>query len=286
MSLSRRSFLKKSGVMAAGLTAASFPFLKACGTPEEETMPFGIQLYTLRDIIADDPRGILKQLSEFGYKQIESYEGPMGIYWQMGNIGFKNYLDELGMTLISTHANVFEDFERKVAEAAEIGVEHIISPWIGPQETLDDYRRIAGQFNELGRIASNAGLRFAYHNHAYTFELQEGEYPQDVLMGNTDPDLVDFQLDIYWVAAAGENPIDWIRKYPNRFVSSHVKDLANGDDPESVTLGTGTLDYQEILPVAKENGMKYFIVEQEAYTGTTPIDSARDNAQFMKQLRI
>jgi len=288
MSYSRRSFLKKSGLMASGLAIGSLPFLKACNSSEAgQNQPFGIQLYTLRDIIADDPRDILKQLSEFGYQQIESYDGPMGIYWNMGHTGFKEYLDELGMTMISSHANVSENFEQKVDEAAEIGVEHLIAPWVGPQETLDDFRKIADQFNELGQIANRAGIRFAYHNHDYSFQQLEGEYPQDILMQGTDPELVDFQLDIYWVAAAGEDPVTWIKKYPNRFISSHVKDLSNdGGEPESVVLGTGTINFTHILKIAKENGMKHFIVEQEAYTGTTPIDAARENANYMKELRI
>lgn len=286
MNYSRRSFLKKSGLMASGLAIGSLPFLKACTAKAQNSHPFGIQLYTLRDIIADDPKGVLKQLSEFGYNQIESYDGPMGIYWGMGHKGFKEYMDQLGMTLVSSHANVSEEFERKVDEAAEIGVEYLINPYVGPQETLDDFKKIADQFNEHGEIANSAGIGFAYHNHAYSFELLEGEYPQDIMMQGTDPDLVDFQMDIYWVVAAGEDPAEWIKKYPNRFVSSHVKDMKNGDEPESVVLGNGTIDFAPILKVAKENGLKYLIVEQEAYTGTTPIDAARENAAYMKELTI
>jgi len=272
--------------MASGLAIGSLPFLKANSAKAQNSHPFGIQLYTLRDIIGDDPKGVLKQLSEFGYNQIESYDGPMGIYWGMGHKGFKEYMDQLGMTLISSHANVTEDFERKVDEAAEIGVEYLINPYVGPQETLDDFKRIADQFNKHGEIANRAGISFAYHNHAYSFELLEGEYPQDIMMQGTDPDLVDFQMDIYWVVAAGEDPSEWIEKYPNRFVLSHVKDLKNGDNPESVVLGNGTIDFAPILKIAKENGMKYFIVEQEAYTGTTPIDAARANATYMNGLTI
>ncbi len=270
----------------SGAALGTLPFLTSCASPANETSPFGIQLYTLRDIIVDDPEGVLRQLAEFGYKQIESYAGPMGIYWGMGNTGFKQLMDELDMTMVSSHANVFEDFERMANEAAEIGVEYLICPWIGPQETLDDYREMADRFNQIGEQANAAGIKFAYHNHAYTFEEQEGELPQDVLMNLTDPELVEYQLDIYWVVAAGHNPIEWMQRYPGRFTSSHVKDLANGDNPESTLLGTGSINYPEILRVAKENGMKYFIVEQEAYTGTTPMDAARENALYMSALNI
>jgi len=285
MKSSRRTFLKTSGYAAAGV-ALSGTMLSFCTPANREHMPFGLQLYTLRHVIGDDPRGVISQVADFGYKQIESYEGPLGMFWGMGNRDFKSFLDDLGITMISSHANVFDDLERKVNELAEIGVEYIVSPWIGPQDSLDDYRAIAEQFNQVGEIANNSGLKFAYHNHAYTFEEQEGELPQDILMGNTDPDLVEYQLDIYWVAIAGEDPAAWFRRYPNRFTTCHVKDLANGDDPESTILGTGTIDYPSLLPVAKENGMKYFIVEQEAYTNTTPLDAVRENAEYMRNLVI
>lgn len=286
MSYSRRSFLKKSGLLATGLAVGTVPFLKSCGAAEPEYSPFGLQLYTLRDVIGDDPEGVIRQVAEFGYKQIESYEGQDGMYWGMGNTGFKSFLDDLGLTMISSHSNVFDDFERKAEEAAEIGVEYLVSPWIGPQDTIDEFKEYADRFNEAGQIAQNAGIKFAYHNHAYTFEELEGEFPQDVLMENTDPDLVEFQMDIYWVVAAGHDPVEWIQKYPGRFTSSHIKDLMNGDEPESTILGNGSIDFPAIVDVAKNNGMKYYIVEQEAYTDTTPIDSVGENAEYMKELNI
>lgn len=275
-----------SGLMASGLAVGSLPFLKSCAPAGRNNNSFGLQLYTLRDVIVDNPEGTLRQVAEYGYNQIESYEGQMGMFWGLGNTGFKQLMDELDMTIISSHANVFEDFERKANEAAEIDMKYIVCPWIGPQDSLDDYREIAEQFNGMGEVANSAGIRFAYHNHAYTFEEQEGQMPQDVLMENTDPDLVEYQMDIYWVAAAGQDPAEWLQRYPGRFTSGHVKDLSNGNDPESTILGTGILNYQELLPVAAENGMEDFIVEQEAYTGTTPMDAIRENAEYMRGLDI
>ncbi|MGM0458251.1 MAG: sugar phosphate isomerase/epimerase family protein [Bacteroidota bacterium] len=287
MTYDRKTFLKLSGLLAGGAAMGTLPFLKGCSSTGSSTQnAFGLQLYTLRDVIADDPEGTLRQVAEFGYTQIESYEGPMGMWWDMGNSGFKELLDELGMTALSSHANVFEEFERKANEAAEIGLKYIVCPWIGPQDSLDDYREIAEQFNEMGEIATDLGLRFAYHNHAYSFEEQEGEIPHDVLMENTDPDLVEYQMDIYWVVAAGHDPIEWMERYPGRFTSGHVKDITSGSDPESTVLGTGTIGWQTLLPEAANLGMEDYIVEQEAYAGTTPIDAIRDNAEFMRSLNL
>ena len=276
-----------SGLLAGGAAIGTLPFLKGC-TPAEtsSSTDFGLQLYTLRDVIAEDPEATIRQVADFGYTQLESYDGPMGMWWGMGTTGYKNLLDELGMSPISSHANVFEEFERKANEAAEVGLTFIVCPWIGPQETMDDFRQIADQFNEMGEIANNLGLRFAYHNHAYSFEELEGELPQDVMMNITDPELVEYQMDIYWVVAAGEDPMAWMEKYPGRFTTCHVKDLAQGEEPESTVLGTGSIDYKQLLPMSQEYGMEGFIVEQEAYTGTTPIDAIRANAEYMKSLSI
>ena len=287
MTYDRKTFLKMSGLLAGGAAIGTLPFLKGCSSAQSSSQTdFGLQLYTLRNVIAEDPEATLRQVADFGYTQIESYDGPMGMWWNMRNTGYKSLLDELGMTAISSHANVFEEFERKANEAAEIGLTFIVCPWVGPQESMDDFRRIAGQFNEMGEIANDLGLRFAYHNHAYSFEELEGELPQDVMMENTDPELVEYQMDIYWVIAAGHDPAGWMQKYPGRFTTCHVKDMAPGDEPESTVLGTGSIDFAQLLPVAAEYGMEEFIVEQEAYAGTTPIDAIRDNAAYMKELNI
>ncbi len=286
MSSSRRSFLKASGFLTAGAALAGTPLISFCNAVNRSQVQFGLQLYTLRDVIVDNPEEVIRQVAGFGYKQIESYEGPLGMFWGMGNIGFKSLMDDLDITMISSHANVFDDFERKAAEAAEIGVEYLVCPWIGSQDNLDAYREMADTFNEIGRVARNAGIKFAYHNHAYTFHEIDGQVPHKILMDNTDPELVEYQMDIYWVVAGGHDPEEWIRNYPNRFTSSHVKDLKNGADRESTILGTGTIDFPPILKLAKEKGMKYFIVEQEAYTDTTPMDAVRENAVYMKNLRL
>jgi sugar phosphate isomerase/epimerase len=286
MNLSRRSFLKSSGLLASGLTLGNLPRLHGSTPKTGEISNFGLQLYTLRDVITKDPQGVLRQVGKFGYRQIESYEGPQGMFWGMGHVAFQQFLAEHGMTLTSSHANVFTDFERKVEQAAAIGIEQLVCPWIGGQAQLDDYRKMADTFNELGRIANQAGIRFAYHNHGYTFEQKEGEFPQDILLQETDPALVDFQMDLYWVENADQRSIEWLKKYPGRFTTSHVKDMSTGDKPESTVLGTGVIDFATILRVGQDNGMKQFIVEQEAYTGTTPLDAVRENADYMRRLRI
>jgi sugar phosphate isomerase/epimerase len=210
------------------------------------------------------------------------------MFWGLGNTGFKKYMDELGMTIVASHCDMNKDFEKKAAEAAAIGMKYLICPWLGPQKTIDDYKRYAETFNEKGRICKENGIRFAYHNHDYSFVELEGKMPQDVMMENTDPALVDFEMDIYWVVTAGQDPITWLKKYNNRFKLSHVKDRmkSNTEKNASTTLGTGSIDYPHILKEAKKYGLEYFLVEQERYDGTTPLKSAAESAAYIKKMEI
>lgn len=289
MNYKRRDFLKLGGNLAAGLAIAPMACkLMAKDEAEKAAAPFGLQLYTLRDDLPKDPKGILKQVASFGYKQIEGYEGSLGLFWGMSNTDFKKYMDELGMNFISSHCDIKKDFEKKAAEAAAIGMKYLMCPWLGPQKSMDDYKRAAEDFNAKGEICKKNGIRFAYHNHDYSFQPLEGQLPQEVMMNMTDPSLVDYEMDIYWVVTAGQDPEAWMKKYKNRFRLCHVKDRTKGstEKADSCTLGEGSIDYSKILKTAKENGMEYYIVEQEKYAGTTPLKAAEADAAYMKKIKF
>lgn len=282
---SRRSFLKAGGALASGMLLGQSAFSSTNARIKE----FGLQLYSLRDDMPKDPKGILKQVASFGYKQIESFEGGQGMFWGMTNKEFKAYMDSLGMTIVSSHCNINKDFDKKAGEAAEIGMKYLICPSIGSQKSVDDWKKIADKFNNCGEICKRNGIRFAYHNHGYTFKELDGQMPQDLLLQNTDAALVDYQMDIYWVVTGGSDPIMWLNKYPNRFTLCHVKDRkknAGNEGDASVDLGTGSIDYSKVLKVAKNKGMKYYIVEQEAYENSTPLKSVAVDAEYMKKLKI
>ncbi|MGK0488803.1 MAG: sugar phosphate isomerase/epimerase [Candidatus Endobugula sp.] len=288
MNYKRRHFLKTAGGFAAGLVIAPYACSSAGSSSEiVSSNNFGLQLYSLRDVIPADPKGILQQVASFGYSQIESYEGAQGMFWGMKNTEFKKYIDGLGLDMISSHCDIDNDFESKAAEAAEIGMKYLICPWRS-QKSLDDYKRVAEDFNVKGEICQSNGIRFAYHNHAYSFETMEGIMPQDIMMAGTDTDLVDFEMDIYWVVTGGQDPKAWFEKYPNRFKLCHMKDrMKNATEAEATcTLGTGSIDFQPIVDVAKANGLEYYIVEQERYDGSTPIESVKEDAAYMSKLTL
>lgn len=304
--VNRRNFIRATGAMAAGSlilpqwACNSAPSSTDSATEDDSAAmaaaapmgigAFGLQLYTLRDVFPQDPKGILKQVADMGYTQIEGYEGDKGIFWGMTHTEWKAYLDELGLTMVSTHCNIGQNFEEKAAQAGEIGMKYLISPYEGPQKSIDDFKKIAEKFNQKGAVCKENGLRFAYHNHEYSFKELDGMMPQDVMMDNTDPSLVDYEMDIYWVVTGGADPIAYFNKYPNRWRLCHVKDRKKGVSMEereaSCDLGTGQIDYPGILKAGKEKGLEYYIVEQELYENSTPLQSAKADADYMKNFQF
>jgi sugar phosphate isomerase/epimerase len=291
MEIKRREFIKTSAAATTGILLSSYlPGCKSASISRDVRNNFGLQLYSLRDVLPNNPKDVLTQVASYGYKQIESYEGQKGMFWGMTNTEFKKLMDDLGMKIVSSHCNINQDFEKKAAEAAQIGMKYLIWPYLGPQKTVDDFKKFAETFNQRGEVCKKNGIRFAYHNHDYGFVPLEGQMPQDILMQNTDKNLVDFEMDIYWVVTPGQDPIAWIDKYPGRFKLCHIKDRKKGASPSqrdvSVDLGTGSIDFKTILKDAGKKGMEYYIVEQEAYENTTPLAAAKADADYLKNFHI
>jgi sugar phosphate isomerase/epimerase len=291
MSLKRRDFLKLGGTFAAAYAFQSTACKVGAMTGNTKIADdFGLQLYSLRDVLPADPKGVLEKVASYGYKQIESYEGKDGMFWGMSNTEFKSYMDQLGMRIIASHTDINKDFEKKVDDAAAIGMKYLICPYKGPQKSIDDFKKIAEDFNKKGEICKKGGIRFGYHNHDYSFKPVDGQLPQNVMMDNTDPALVDFEMDIFWVVAGGADPVEWMKKYKNRFRLCHVKDRSKTPGPNegknSCDLGKGSIDYDTVLKTALKNGIQYYIVEQEFYPDSTSLESAKADAAYMKSLKI
>ena len=292
----RREFLKTAaaGIAVTAITG-NVAGCKSSSLFSSETIKQpGLQLYTLRDVLPKDPKGVLKQVAEMGYKLIESYShDTLGIFWGMTNTEFKKYMDDLGMKIISSHCDINKDFEKKADEAAAIGMKCLICPSLPNEDKMssDDYKKTADIFNQKGEVCKARGLRFAFHNHDQAFTNRpSGFVAEQVLLQNTDPSLVDFEMDIYWVVTAGQDPVKWFKQYPDRFKLCHIKDRKKGvplsEREVSVTLGTGSIDFENILKTARKNGLQYYIVEQERYDNTTPIQAAKEDAEYLKKLKI
>jgi sugar phosphate isomerase/epimerase len=287
----RRSFIKNSG-----LIALSIPFVKAgliSGLKPRRLHAIGIQLYMVRNDMNKDPAGTLDKLGKMGYSQIESFGGDKGIFWGKTNKEFKNLAAQNGLNLVSSHyAGDVKGYEETAAQAAEIGMKYLIYPWKGPQKSIEDFKRIADEFNGYGAICKKHGLKFAYHPHDYPYKKVDGQLPIDVLLDHTDPELVDYQMDIYYTVTEGLDPEYYIKKYKPRFRLCHMRDVmkvrlpAGSTEESACDLGDGIINYKQLLSTALDNGMQYFFVEQSRLFQETALQSAGVNADYLEHLRL
>lgn len=283
--MQRRSFLKQSGLLTAGALSLSQLDVFA-NAPQKAINPFGVQLYSTRDILPKDPKGVMTQLAQMGYKQFESYSGPQGFLWGMEPKEMKSFLGDMGVKMISTHFDMNKDLDRSIDMANGAGLSYLLCPYIGPQKTFDDWKKIADKFNTVGEQVTKGGLKFGYHNHDYSFKPLDGKIPQEYLLANTDPKHVMFELDLCWIDVAGQDPVAHLKKYGKRYELCHIKDYKkeNGK-PVQNDLGKGNVDFKKTLRTAMDNGMKYFIVEQEEYPESV-IGSMKNDAEYMKKLTV
>ena len=287
----RRIFIRNSGIVAL-----SIPFVKWNSTSGFDSLKLpgiGIQLYMVRDDMKKDPAGTLKKLGQMGYTQIESFGGDEGIFWGKTNKEFSNLAKSYGLTLVSSHyEGNNEGFERTAALSSEIGMKYLIYPWKGPQKSIEDFKKIADEFNGYGAICKKHGLRFAYHPHDYPYRKVDGQLPIDVLLDHTDPDLVDYQMDIYYTVTEGLDPEYYIKKYKPRFRLCHMRDVmrvrlpAGSKEESACDLGEGIIDYRHLLSTALSNGMKYFFVEQSRLYHETALQSAVVNEKYLRNLKL
>lgn len=254
----------------------------------------GIQLYMIKEDMARDPAGTLKQLGAMGYTQLESYGSDKGIFWGYTNTDFKKLAADNNLTLVSSHHNPcpLAEFDKLAAEAAAIGMKQLICPWIGSQKTIEPFKRAADDFNTRGTICKKHGLKYGYHPHGYPYKKVQGQLPIDVLLANTDADLVEYQMDVYYAVTEGINPYTYMQKYKGRFTSMHLRDVLkqrlpkDSEEESACDLGTGIINFPKLLTAAKANGAKYFFVEQSRYYHETPLQSAKINAAYLKKLSL
>ncbi len=243
----------------------------------------GVQLYTFRDEMAKDAIGTLKKIAGIGIKKIETARSGKGHYYGLSPKEMKNICDDLGMSLVSGHIHLDENFEQTMEEAVASGQKYLICSTIPTRgQTVDNYKSVAEVFNKAGEKCEKMGIHFGYHNHAYEYESDYGQVLYDVLMDNTQPDLVHMELDLGWVIVAGKDPIDYFKKYEGRFPLWHLKDM-NMTEKESTEFGKGGLDIPKILENQKLSGLKHIFIEQEEYAGT-PLDSMIHNLAYMDKL--
>jgi sugar phosphate isomerase/epimerase len=303
--LTRRGVLRAgAAVGAAGLAGAA---VASTGTPAAAAGHGGggrrvprdrisVQLYTLRDQLAIDLEGTLAALAGIGYTRVE-HAGFVGL----DAAGFKAALDAAGLRASSGHVGIPQPFDaaawqRALADAQVLGSRYIVHPFFGvddngPIRYSSVYRAFARDLNKAGALAKRAGLQFGYHNHHFEFFRLDGgrQTGFDVLTEETDPDLVHFEMDLFWVTRGARDPVDLIRANRGRIRQFHVKDMNAAGTFEDA--GQGLIDFARIFGYAREAGIAEYIVERDD-AGTSPrapadaIDTARVGYDYLANLRF
>lgn len=293
----------KTGSAAAALGLAGTRLLA-----DPLGLPVGLQLYSVRTLLPKDYAGTLKQVGAIGYREVEA-AGFFGHSPQEA----QQAMSAAGLSCVSAHYSLAEytkNMDSILQYARALGMKYLVCPspsvadpaklanypgggggYFQHGATADDWKWNAEQFNKIGKRLKSEGIRFGYHNHTPEFrELGGGIDGYDVLLKETDPEYVTFELDCGWVSATGRNPVTYLTKYPKRISMLHIKDqkpatagMAPGQHV-STMLGKGTIDYKPIFAAAKKADIKHYFVEQEEFDGN-PLQELAVDYKYLHALR-
>jgi len=287
--MTRRDFVRLgAGAIAAGTRAARL-------AAKPLSVPLGLQLYSVHESLPKDFDGTLAKVRAAGYTEVEAAG-----YYDKKAADWRKALDKAGLRCVCA-LHPMDALKSQLDELIEYG--HVLGlnylgcvsanrrdPAAKGPLTLDDWRWVAGEFNRIGEKIKAAGMSFAIHNGTDELGSEGGVVFYDELLRLTDPSLVCFELDCGWMIAGGGNPVEYLRKTPERFPLLHVKDMVKGDmvkgpmgELHSTIMGRGVIDYRPILRAAA--GMKHYFVEQEVFDMDV-MESLRLDAEYMKKLDL
>ncbi|CAL1519857.1 sugar phosphate isomerase/epimerase [Chitinophaga sp. MM2321] len=324
MQTSRRSFIQHAGLIAAGmmLPGCAFTTSKNGALPKK----IGLQLYTLRDQLDKDVKGTIAKVAEIGYDEVETFYGykgaaDEGAFWGLKPDALKALLQEHHLSTPSGHYQLNDYLTRgngnadalqpQIDLATALGQQYFIVPVLplslwDKKLVADDYKFMADQLNKAGELCKKSNLHIGYHNHYWEFKQlsDTGGTGYDVLLKETDPALVSFELDLFWAVKSGVDPIKLFAEAPGRFVAWHVKDMdknntasltaAGTENKTSMDLlsgvtfaevGTGSIDFKKIFTKAKEAGVKHLFVEQDKIT-IDPFESVKESYDYLKNVLL
>jgi len=310
--MNRRTFIGSS--LAATLSAAAQPswaalplnpgFSKAnLENPTHQIDRIGLQLYTVRDAMKTDFAGTIAKVAATGYKEVE-FAG----YFDHSPKDIRALLDKNSLVSPSCHVD-YDVVEKKWPETLEaakiVGHSYIICPWINEKQRSEPggWKRAADLFNKAGEASQKEGIQFGYHNHSFEFQPAEtlgGKLPYDFLLAETDPKLVVMEMDLCWISVAGQNPIDYFDKYPDRFALVHVKDWVKDSTHSSgyegamgqtvrynghmADVGQGSIDWKNLFAHDDKAGIKHYFVENDY--PKSAFDDIKISYNYLRDLRF
>lgn len=287
----RRSFIKSTSLFTAGAV-----FTPSAFKPKKHYI--GLQLYTVRDAMQSDPAGTLAKVARIGYNSVEgaTYTGTEKFYG-MDAATFSKLLKDNGLIMPSSHyrlgeektngeaakGTILHEWDKAIDDASAIGIKYMVCAYLSEPErgNLDHYKYVAEQLNKAGERCKKSGIQLCYHNHAFEFDAQDGKVPYQILLSETDKDLVKMEIDLYWITKAGQDPIKLFNQYPGRFPLFHLKDMDKTPDKSFAEVGSGIIDFKRILAHANKAGLKYFFVEQDKTPGD-PFISITKSITYIK----
>ena len=322
---SRRNFIKNAGLGLVGSWIGS-SFLASCQnlTTSKDGGPIariGLQLYTLRDLLSQDTKSTLETVAKIGYTHVETFglDLATGKYWDaVGVEDLYKILEDNGLETHSGHYNLSnylskdhedkESIEQYIEAAHRLGQKYIIAP-VPPMFDLNnltpaDYQYAAEQLNKAGEMAKKAGIKMGYHNHFWEFRnFPNGTKGLDILLAYTDPELVAFELDVFWVEKAGINPVSYFSKFPGRFELWHIKgmdraytnpiigepydtmplDSITAKEVKFAEVGSGAIDYKQLLNNAEGAGLSYAFVEQDQIYLPNKFESIKKSYDYVQK---
>ncbi|MFD2998894.1 sugar phosphate isomerase/epimerase family protein [Pontibacter toksunensis] len=306
----RRSFLRAAGLLSAGVFIT--PSLISCNSNTEATeetastevktdattasnadTELGIQLYSLREQIGKEGiESVIAKVADAGYKKVETYGySKADGFWGLDANQFNELLKKHNLTSPSGHygfdpilAGGNDQMLTDYIEAAKtIGQTYITVPYLGDnlRQSADDYRKVAQALNTAAKRVNDEGLKLAYHNHDFEFKQFGDTTGYEILLKETDPELVKMELDLYWAYRAEKDPVAMMQEHPNRFVMWHVKDMDKTDPKLNTEIGSGSIDYKTLFDNSANN-VEHIYVEQENFAaGMDPYNSIKQSHDYI-----
>jgi sugar phosphate isomerase/epimerase len=279
----RRGFLAQ----AAALLPVTQAALMAREALHKDNL--GVQLYTVRNVIDQNPLKILKAIQDIGYGEIEAVYADLPKIWSaLEQTNLKAVSVHVDTKLLMTGGSALDDAFGKLRQR---GFHYAVFPYLAESDRggIDVYKKLAASFNKIGKQAKAQGLTFCYHNHAFEFQQMNGTTPLQILLGETDKNLVSWEMDIFWVSVAGHDPVKLLKEHGDRVKLLHLKDKQRGFPtqynehvPNSTfkEVGHGSIDVAAVLAAAASTPVQHYFVEQDQTPGD-PVNSLRESFQYL-----
>jgi sugar phosphate isomerase/epimerase len=304
----RRDFFKQSGSLALGSLILARNTNLFSDLNKKALHVAGVQLYTVTSLMDKDTKDTLQRIAAIGYKEVESAFSRKGGYYGMKPKEFAKMVNDVGLSWQSHHVggapfklppgakppvdasgkpivfppmkNLKENHQEIIDEAAEGGVNYLVCASI-PLGTLDEIKEAIDILTKTGEACKKAKITLAYHNHTHEFEKVDGEIPYDLLLSQTNADILKMELDLGWATKAGVDPVALFTKSPGRFPLWHVKDITK-DTKNPTEVGNGYVDFKRIFENEKIAGMKHFFVEQD--NAPQPLENIATSFNNLKKI--